>query len=204
MMGPGRRQKRGNRIFEEGERSPGTLTGIEVSSDGDTTIAWHFGFTVEPATGQPFAAGCRQTLPPDVGDGLRLGMPVEVRHDDDDCVLGWDPTGPGGWRPLKKPPEGIADVRLGKLKGQPTEATVLGWQQTIVMGMPSGNKDVRVELDGAERTLEKIIVPEWASHLLATGTTVPVHLEGRRPVVDWSGALDRHGPGVGVPTPPPS
>lgn len=130
-------------------------------------------------------------------------MPVEVRHDGEECVLGWDPTGPGGWKPLKDPPEGIEDVRLAKLKGQPSEATVLGWQQTIVMGMPTENKDVRLKVDGAERTLEKQVVPEWACHLLASGTSLPVHLEGRRPVVDWLGAIERHGPGVGVPTPPP-
>ena len=201
--GPGRRQRKGNEIFEQGDRSPGRLTGIEVRSDENMVLEWRFGFEVEPESAPAFSAACRQT-PPDEGRfDIRLEMPVEVHHADGDCTLGWDATGPGDWKPLKSVADGIKDVRLAKLKGAPSEATVVGWRQSIVRGMPSGNKDLQVEVDGGERTLEKAVVPEWAGHLLVAGTTLPVHLDGRRPVVDWLGAIERHGTGVGVPLPPP-
>src|SRR5690349_17172180 len=98
--GPNRTQRRGNKIFENGEASPGVLTGIRVHETGDSGTDWFFGVEVRPVGREAFRAACRQSVGP-VREAVRLGMPLDVRHDGDTIVLAWDPTGPGNWKPVR-------------------------------------------------------------------------------------------------------
>jgi hypothetical protein len=203
FMGPGRAQRRGNRIQESGAASRGVLRGIKVRSGGDTTDSWFFGVEVQP-TGQPsFRAACRQAVGP-VRSTLRLGMSLDIRHDGKAIVIAWDSTGPGGWRRARAVDDGISDSRLPKLKGDPAEAEVAGWRPLRMAGMERAERDVRLRIGGIEQDWRTIWVPEYAQHLLAPGTGWPVFLRGDRVAVDWLGAIERHGAGVGVPVPEPT
>jgi hypothetical protein len=201
--GPGRMQKRGNRIQEEGTASPGVVTGIRVEQHSDSGADWFFGVEVQQAGQAPFRAACRQSVAP-VSDSVRLGMPVDVRHDGETIVLAWDPTGPGNWKPVKGVDDGITDTRLPTLRGDPADAEVLGWRRAYVFGVERAEPEIELRIDGREQRRRTMFVPEWAGHLLAADTVVPVHVQGDKLAVDWLGAIERNGPGVGVPKPGPS
>ncbi len=202
FTGPGRTQRKGNRLHAKGTQSPGTLVGIKYREQADSAADWWFAVTVSPTGTEPFRACCKQSVT-EIGDALRLGMPVTVHHDGDDVAISWDGSGPGGWRPARKIADGIDDARARPPKGETGEATVLGFRLMTMLGLTRRERDVRVDLDGAERRI-KVAPPEWASHLLAPGTTWPVAVKGDRVDVDWQAALARHGTGVGVATPEPT
>jgi hypothetical protein len=191
-VGPGRTQRRGNRIFDDGERLPAVLTGIKVRTGEDgTDFVW--GVEVRPPGGEPFRAACHQGRPLQPWDAVRLGRPLDVRHRDGEVVLRFDDQ-MDSWRPARRCDDGIDDPRLPGLRGARHDAVVGGWRPRTRLGMDV--EEVDVLLDGEWR---KAWVPEYCGHLLGAGTALPVD---ERRKVDWLAALERHGHGVGVPRPP--
>lgn len=191
--GPGRTQRRGRKILAEGPRAPATVTGIRVRKGTESMITHEWGVEVRDGGGT-WRASCRQPLPDEAREVVRLGMTVEVAHREREVVLCWD-ANIGMWEPLKKPvPDGVDDGRLPKLRGTVTPLELEAWRPKRVLGLERDG--VELLLGGAWLAAE---VPEWAGHLLAPGTVLGVDAKRR---VDWLGALHRHGTGAGEPVPP--
>jgi hypothetical protein len=197
--GPGRAQRRGTRIAQEGQRATGRLVGMKVRRDAEMAETWQWAIEVRSGTAIR-RAGCVQAEPPAARSILRLGMDVDLRLDGDDIVLDWDPAGPGGWRPSKPVADGIDDVRSRKVEGERRDVKLLGWRERRFGGMLTEEVDLRLALGtGEEDRWHKAWVPAWAGHLLAPGVVLPVGVrDGDRVVVDWLAAIERHGTGVGV------
>jgi hypothetical protein len=193
LDGPGLTQRRGNRIFDRGERLPATLTGIEVRTSGEGSTDYVWGVEVRRPGGEPFRAACHQGRPTEAWDVVRLGMPLEVAHRKGEVVLRFEPQ-MSSWRPARRCDDGIDDARVRRPSGPRHDAEVGGWRPKTLLGMD--REEVDLLLGGAWR---KAWVPEYCGHLLAAGTVLPVDERGQ---VDWLAALERHGHGVGVPRPP--
>lgn len=201
--GSGREQKRAERIHGAGTASPGTLVGMKFRHPAESATRWFFAVDVQPEASARFRGHCRESIV-GVGEQLRLGMPIEVRHDEERVLISWDGTCPGGWHHAKSVADGIDDERTDAGNGEPSEATVLGFRAMDLLGLQRRERDVRLALGGGEERRITVAPPEWACHLLAPGTTWPVRREGDRIRVDWLAALERHGTGIGVVTPEPT
>lgn len=204
----------GTRLLHKGTQSPARLDGIKATHSEATGIqdVWVWRVTVRPAGGEPFVATFQQNLDPE-RRRLYLGCELLVRHDTRGrrAAIDWPAMRtrwgldspfdkPDRWRPvLSKVDDGIDDHRMRgghrrKLeKGTRTEAEVVRAQgATGMFGMRDERWDFALRLagDGRELTLTKVEPPDYAFHLIAPGTSIPVAVDPKRPdrvTVDWVG-----------------
>lgn len=212
----GGRRVDARKLLRTGEPGAGRIVGIRVATrrHHDETFTRYEEYAVRVDAGTPFTAGVRQDLRPN--DLVRLGMPVDVRHDGERAVIDWATTcggRSGAVRLLDEPPEeGIDDLTLGlwDLRERGTRATVRiegiraveamrGMLRAVVL-------DVVVE-DGGVRRMEVPSgdgPPFYAAHLCEVGAVLPAWLDPDqpdRPTVDWAAAATAD-PGVGRPPAP--
>jgi hypothetical protein len=204
--GGGRTDRKLKRILERGETLEGIVDAFKITVNGDES---HWcGVRVQGPTGE-FRKSVRQQLTP-FTERAPLGTPVLVRHLNGDIVVDWpntlrrmgieppgDPT-PVAGRTTKEPlPPGIHDERLDLKRlrtGHHTTATLLGFEQSQALGMPTMNWHLDLRLaDGRDLHVKRHFVPPYAQHLLVEGATLALAVDAKKPdkvQVDWAGMAE--------------
>lgn len=205
-----RRDKKLERLAEEGELAPATIYAIKVVSHSDTADDWYYGIDLVTSAG-PLRASVKQQLVPDPWRAT-LGSRVLARHLDGRVAIDWpatlaeagvdSPTGLLAGKTLKKPLDpGVQDghVSAKRLRdGTRCEAEVLANEMVELMGMPTQSRRLELRLDepGGPRTvvLKNEAVPPYAEALAEVGRRLPVAVDSKKPeriTVDWPSAAER-------------
>lgn len=191
--------RRVRKLEAQGTPANGVVTGIHFKLNDDTTRK-EFAITVLDGSG--LRIGVRTS--PSVAHRLRLGMPAVVKLDGDRGVLDWDAM-TQAWGlgsdfiaqdSLRKPPsDGIIDTALDMRvqshlkKWTPTQATIVSFQRCTVMGLPTQNWDVELQLADGSRALSKRDgVPSYAQWDAKLGAVVPAVIDPKdssRASIDW-------------------
>ncbi len=225
--------RRARKLLVHGEAAPATIAGIKVTHSGDSesSNSYLYAYLLDVRTGAGVRRmACRQFLAPQRALA-HLGEEVSVRLAKDQVIIDWAATlagrgldGAGGgsthwWKTLDpaQVPEGVDDHEQGSVRKwiarqTPATATVLRVTELTsrTFGMSLENLDVDLQLtlpDGSTRQtmLRKIIPPDYARHLVVTGTVLPaaVSPSGDQMIVDWIAAANggaSHDPAPPVPT----
>lgn len=202
------------RLLAEGHPGTGRIVGIRIlmvgSDESSASRVDEYALEV-PAIGR--IVGVRQALHP--AGLVRLGMDVQLRHDDERAVIDWERTCGGTVgvsRFIKRVPEpGIVDetLALNHARERYTPATlVIGETRVIpaLLGMVRALLlDVEMRVEGEEPVRAEVPIgagpPHYATHLCEAGTHLPAWVSPRRrerPIVDWPAAAMAD-PGVGRP-----
>jgi hypothetical protein len=190
--------RRVRKLEERGTPANGVITGIKFSLNDETTRK-EFAVAVLD-TGMRFGI---RTQPP-YAFRLRLGLPVVLKVDGGRAVLDWAAMS-GAWDldddflaqdAMRKPPaDGVIDTALDARvqrhlkKWSPVTATIMSVTRKTVMGVPTLNWDVELELADGSRALSKSDeVPSYAQWWAAPGTTVPAVVnpdDTSKASIDW-------------------
>lgn len=200
--------RRARKVLREGRALPATLDALRITRDSDRDERHYVGFTVEGG-GAPLRAAVRQSLWPHPEQVL-LGSRIVVRERRGRYVVDWATTLRERGLPvadgdvceadaLRRRPiaPGVHDERLDRRrlrKGRRVEADLLEVEQCLTRHgarTPDFHLSLRpVDADLATLHLNRAFVPEYARHLLAPGTRLPVAVQGpSRVAVDWPAAV---------------
>jgi hypothetical protein len=192
--------RRVRRLEERGTPANGVITGIRFSLN-DSTTRKEFAVSVQGADGwQRFGVRTQPTE----AHRLRLGVPVVAKLHGDRGVLDWEAMA-AAWgldgeflaqESMRTPPaDGIVDTALDarvqrRLKQwTPSSATIVSLARRSVMGMPSMDWDVHLQLpDGGTAVAGRDAVPSYAQWYAAPGAVVPAVLDPKDPAkaaIDW-------------------
>jgi hypothetical protein len=182
-----------------GTPANGVITGIRFTVQGETTRK-EFAVTVLDGATRRFGVRTQ----PLQAHRLRLGVPVVARLDGDRGILDWDAMAVAwglGDAVLaqesirKAPDDGIVDTsrdaRVQKhLKAwSPTEATIVALHRRTVLGTPTSNWDIELQLpDGRPAVSSGDEVPSYAQWHAAPGAVVPAVVDPgdrSRASIDW-------------------
>ncbi len=190
--------RRAQKLEARGTPANGVITGVKFSLNDETTRK-EFAVTVVD-TGVRFGI---RTQPPDA-HRLRLGLPVVIKLDDGRAILDWAAMA-AAWGldddflaqdALRKPPaDGLVDTALDARvqrhlkKWSPVSAGIVSLTRKNVLGMPTLNWDVELELADGSRALSKNDeVPSYAQWWAAPGTVVPAVVDPgdtSKASIDW-------------------
>jgi hypothetical protein len=204
-----RRDRKLERLAEEGELVPATIYAIKVVSHSDTADDWYYGIDLVTSAG-PLRASVKQHLIPDPWRAT-LGGRVLARHLDGRVAIDWpatlaeagvdSPTSLLAGKTLKKPLDpGIQDGHLNAKRlrdGTRCEAEVLANEMDELLGIPTQNHRLELRLDepGGPRTvvLKREAVPPYAAALAEVGARIPVAVDPKKPdriTIDWPAAAE--------------
>ncbi len=204
----GSRGRKLAKLVREGERLDGVIDGFRIREESDSGEKHWVSVEVRGPSG-PFRATVRQRLIPNA-ELATLGTPVTVLHLDGRVAVDWpgtlrargiDPVGDPpviADKTLKEPlPPGIDDGRSDRKKlerGTPAEATVIGVEEVVVMGMPTQNVHLDLDIEGRRVHVKRALVPRYAVHLVVPGAVLPVAVDPKKPdkvTIDWPTAAER-------------
>jgi hypothetical protein len=192
--------RRVRKLEERGTPANGVITGIRFTLQGETTRK-EFAVTVVDGATRRFGVRTQ----PVQAHRLRLGVPVVAMLDGDRGILDWDAMALA-WGlgdafltqdSIKKvPDDGIVDTSLDarvqkhlKKKWSPTEATIVALHRRSVLGMPTSNWDIDLQLsDGQPAVSSSDEVPSYAQWYAAPGAIVPAVVDPgdrSRASIDW-------------------
>jgi len=209
--------RRVRRLEERGTSANGVITGIRFTLQGETTRK-EFAVTVLEGPTRRFGVRTQPVL----AHRLRLGVPVVARLEGDRGILDWDAMAVAwglGDAVLaqdsirKVPDEGIVDTSLDARvqkrlkKWSPTEATIVVLRRRSVLGMPTGNWDIDLQLpDGQRAVSSRDAVPSYAQWYAVPGAVVPAVVDPgdrSRASIDWPAFALAHFDTVGFDDAPP-
>ncbi len=192
--------RRVDKLLANGATANGVITGVRFSLD-DSTVRKEFAISVKTASGWQ-RIGVR-TQPP-LAHRLRLGVPVVVKLDGERGALDWQSMsqawGSGdqflAQESIRRPPDdGVVDTALDSrvqrhlAKWSRTTATIVSLSRRTMMGMPTQNWDIVLQLaDGSVATSKGDDVPSYAQWYAAPGVTLPVAVDPKDPsraAIDW-------------------
>lgn len=208
-----RRDRKLERLAEEGELVPATIYAIKVVSKSDTADEWYYGLDLATSAG-PLRAAVRQSLIPEPWRAP-LGGRVLARHLDGRVAIDWAATlaeqgvetdvGLLAGKTLKHPLEpGVQDsgVSAKRLRdGLRCEAEVLASESVTVMGMETQSRRIELRVAGESEAAGRIVstkqhVPAYAVALSQVGSRLPIAVDRNKPdrvTIDWPGAAERAG-----------
>jgi|GEM_PF-6600347 len=178
-----RRFERAEELASSGERNEAVITGIRRRTNEehvDTVVRLEW-FAPEPRVGAVLYGG-------DLPAGVRLGATVRVgtRGNEvaiDPAAMSGSPWAPSdeGRRSRKVPDQGIDEKALNWnvlsriKKWEPQTATVTAHERVTLMGVPTQNWDITVQLaDGSHALIKRDEVPHYARWYVAPGEEIPV------------------------------
>ena len=194
------KDRRLNRLLKKGETATARIDGVRVEESGEGGESHYYRLLLADGS----ALGVRQMLRPQSAIS-RLGSEVIIRHRKGRAVIDWPATLAQAGTPSanastmgvpkRTPPErGISGRHLNRKRlerGRRAEAELIGLQATTVMGMPTQNWDLQLEVDGERALAKRAWVPPYALYLLKPGTRLPVAADARGITVDWITAAER-------------
>lgn len=193
--------RRVRKLDERGVKANGVITGVRFSLDGDTTRK-EFAITVleGPDAGR---YGIR-TQPP-VAHRLRLGVPVVLKVERGRGVIDWramaDAWGLEGGslaqESMRTPPDdGVVDtsidarVKRNLQRWTPTQAVITSLERRSVMGMPTLNWNIELDVADRGRALSQSDeIPTYAYWYAAPGAVVPAVVDpadAGKASIDWA------------------
>jgi hypothetical protein len=210
--------RRVRKLEEQGTPANGVITGVHFSLNNETTRKE---FAVSVLGGEGTQRFGVRTQPTEA-HRLRLGVPVVARLDGGRGILDWDAMA-RAWGlegqflsqdSMRKPPaDGIVDTALDARvqrhlkKWLPTQATIVSLQRCTMLGMPTLNWDVRLQLpDGRTAVSTRDEVPSYAQWDAAPGAVVPAVIDPKDPgraSIDWPAFALAQFDGVGFDDDPP-
>jgi hypothetical protein len=182
------------------------VTGIRFTLQGET-VRKEFAVTVVDGATRRFGVRAQ----PVQAHRLRLGVPVVAMLDGDRGILDWNAMAVA-WGlgdafltqdSIKKvPDDGILDMSLDARvqrhlkRWSPTEATIVALRRRSVLGVPTSNWDIDLQLsDGQPAVSSRDEVPSYAQWYAAPGAIVPAVIDPgdrSRASIDWTAfALSR-------------
>lgn len=207
----GGKDRRLQRLAEQGELVPATIYAIRCVAKSDGGDEWTYGIDLVTSDG-PLRASVRQQLLPQAWRAP-LGGRVLARHLKGRVAIDWPATLAElgveddrrllAGRTLRTPLEpGVEDgyVNAKRLRdGTRTEAELLAVEDVTVMGMPTENRRIELRLDdpavGGPRTvvLKREYVPPYVQTLAVAGARVPVAVDPKKPdrvTIDWAAVAE--------------
>ena len=192
--------RRVRKLEEQGTPANGVITGIHFSLKDGTTRK-EFAVSVQGDDGwQRFGVRTQ----PSQAHRLRLGVPVVVKFDGDRGILDWEAMTAAWGLPahslpqdaIRTPPDdGIIDTALDARvqrhlkKWTPAPATIVALDRCSVLGMPTLNWDISLQLpDGRTAMSKRDEVPSYAQWYAAPGAVVPAVIDPKdasQASIDW-------------------
>ena len=197
----GRRDRGLERLIAEGERVPAQVYAIKVHDTSDSGEVWLLGLDLQ-TSGGPLRASVRQKPIPH-GELVTLGAHVVAVHRNGRVAIDWPETlrqrgleaGPASilaGRTTRKPLEpGIQDNRVNAKRLRewtPATASVVSLTDTVVLGMPTENVNLELDVDGRRLSKRSALVPRYARLALEPGAALPIAIHPSKPdkfEIDW-------------------